>query len=243
MDDARGVRVRGRARAPTRRACPPSRAGGQRPARRARPRPRPAARPPRPPGHRAPPRLRRRSTPCGSDALLAEARAAYRAGDHARAIPRLAALVDRFPDHATAQHAADLWLAALDHARRYDELERAVLALRRNPRLALDRDHRQRLDDLHAQLLFRRATLDAEALAWPACATGFERVVHDHPRSRLGPMALHNAARCWWSAGDRARAEQALYDLLARYPRDPLAAHARESLVQLQGGGPLRPSD
>ncbi|MCL4226797.1 MAG: tetratricopeptide repeat protein, partial [Myxococcales bacterium] len=177
------------------------------------------------------------------DALLAEARAAYRAGDHARAIPRLAALVDRFPDHATAQHAADLWLAALDHARRYDELERAVLALRRNPRLALDRDHRQRLDDLHAQLLFRRATLDAEALAWPACATGFERVVHDHPRSRLGPMALHNAARCWWSAGDRARAEQALYDLLARYPRDPLAAHARESLVQLQGGGPLRPSD
>ena len=177
------------------------------------------------------------------DALLAEARAAYRAGDHARAIPRLAALVDRFPDHAAAQHAADLWLAALDHARRYDELEGAVVALRRNPRLALDRDHRQRLDDLHAQLLFRRATLDAEALVWPACAIGFERVVHDHPRSRLGPMALHNAARCWWSAGERARAEQALYDLLARYPRDPLAAHARESLVQLQGGGPLRPSD
>lgn len=67
---------------------------------------------------------------------------------------------------------------------------------------------------------------------WPAVAMRLEGLVRDYPGSKFEPQALLNLTDAYLQLEDRARAQQTLQKLIARYPQDPSRAEAEKLLAE-----------
>jgi outer membrane protein assembly factor BamD len=69
---------------------------------------------------------------------------------------------------------------------------------------------------------------------WPGVATRLERLVKEYPGSPREPEALMGLARAYLKLDERFRAQQALQQLIVRYPKDPHRAEAEKLLASLR---------
>ena len=69
---------------------------------------------------------------------------------------------------------------------------------------------------------------------WPGVAARLEALLKDYPGYPREPEALYDLAEAYLKLGERFRAQQALQQLIVRYPSDPQRPRAEKLLASLR---------
>lgn len=171
-------------------------------------------------------------------ARFREARAAWDAGELARAVPVFEDILEQHIDHPTAPASAQLLLDALHRLQRYQDMERWVerLLARDNPGFAaFVSAHPDLADTLHKlarQLMRKRAEEHERARDHSACARTYREAYNRFPDAPDADELLYNAGVCLEMAGSVGASISMWKSLLQRFPRSPLARRSTTRLAR-----------
>jgi tetratricopeptide (TPR) repeat protein len=172
--------------------------------------------------------------------LFSRAHLAYQHNRFEEALPLWNEIVTKHPAHESAEFAATLLLDTLNRRGKFDELVAAVERMRADPKLVANRSMlRATLTTLHVQALRKQAEAH-QAIGRTGDRAGFENCGKIHRDAYLANPTydrrdelLFNAGMCFAAAGKVADARQAYRDVIARFPKSPLVASARQRLADL----------
>lgn len=105
------------------------------------------------------------------------------------------------------------------------------------PRSKYAEEARKKFDDVKGRFADREwyvAAFYRKRERWPGVAARLERLVKEFPGSRREPEALLGLAEAYLKMDERFRAQQALQQLIVRYPKDPRRAEAEKLLASLR---------
>ena len=109
--------------------------------------------------------------------------------------------------------------------------------LAKYPRSKYAEEARKKLDEVKGRFAEREwyaASFYRKRERWPGVAARLERLVKEYPGSPREPEALLGLAEAYLKLNERFRAQQALQQLLVRYPKDPRRAEAEKLLASLR---------
>jgi outer membrane protein assembly factor BamD len=109
--------------------------------------------------------------------------------------------------------------------------------LAKYPRSKHAEEARKKLDEVKGRFAEREwyaASFYKKRERWPGVAGRLERLVKEYPGSPREPEALMGLAEAYLKMNERFRAQQALQQLLVRYPKDPRRAEAEKLLASLR---------
>jgi len=154
------------------------------------------------------------------------------------AVAEFGEIVTRFPASEVGEYAANLILDTLNRQHKFDDLLAWVDRMRADPKLLAHRtDLATLLDRIHLMALQKRAEQFAAAgdvAGFLQCAQTYRALLLAHPKYDKADELLYNAGVCFARANQTRQATLAWQELIAKYPKSPLAAKARS---QLNGKG------
>ncbi len=109
--------------------------------------------------------------------------------------------------------------------------------LQKYPRSKYAEEAKQKLDEVKGRFADREwyvAEFYRVRERWPGVAARLERLVKEYPGSKREPEALMGLARAYIKMDERFRAQQALQQLVVRYPKDSRRAEAEKLLASLR---------
>ncbi|HEU4385146.1 MAG TPA: outer membrane protein assembly factor BamD [Anaeromyxobacteraceae bacterium] len=105
------------------------------------------------------------------------------------------------------------------------------------PKSKYAEEAKKKLDEVKGRFADREwyvASFYRKRERWPGVAVRLERLVKEYPGSPREPEALMGLAEAYLKMNERFRAQQALQQLLVRYPKDPHRAEAEKLLASLR---------
>ncbi len=165
-----------------------------------------------------------------------------------------AQFVKMHPNHEEVDYAAfraglaryqempgDFFLFPPAHERDMSSAEGALKAfeefLRKYPKSKHAEEARKKLDEVKGRFADREwyvAGFYRKRERWPGVAARLERLVKEYPGTAREPEALLALAEAYLKMNERFRAQQALQQLVVRYPKDPRRAEAEKLLASLR---------
>ena len=110
-----------------------------------------------------------------------------------------ARVVNKHPEHALAEYAANLLLDSLNIQKKHRELERWVDRLLRDPRLARG-SFQKTLEGLKLQVQWKQCEALREAKKYKQCGQRYAALANRYPNDPRWPEILFNAAQCFEAA-------------------------------------------
>ncbi len=156
-----------------------------------------------------------------------EARLLWRHRYYAEAVALFGPIVSNHPDAEVAEYAANLLLDSLNRLERFDDMVAWAHRMLDLTPLVRDRPElRGRLELIVVQGERKRAERLERARDYAGCARAYAALYRRRAGAERGDELAYNAGVCWSEAGDASAAVRAFDELVAAYPRSPLASRA-----------------
>ena len=171
--------------------------------------------------------------------LFLRAHILHRHRKHDESVPIFVEIVTRYPEHETAEYAANLILDSLNLQGKYDLLAQWVDTFRANKKLLAKRpDLASLLAKLHIQVLRKRAEVFEASGGktqdgYRKCAQTYVEAFDANPGYERADELLYNAGVCFERAGEISEAVK-LFTAVTKLSRSPLAANARARVERLR---------
>jgi tetratricopeptide (TPR) repeat protein len=159
------------------------------------------------------------------------------------AIPKLRAIVDRYPQHEVGGYAANLVLDSYNRLRRYDDLIAYAATLAADDKLvrahpdvaALVGKLQNRAKRKHVEALEATARATHDLGTYVAVGTAYLELYNADPKTPEGDELLYNAGIAFETAHSTAAAIQAFELVRRQYARSKVAARALARLGRTYG--------
>lgn len=165
------------------------------------------------------------------DVIFKNGQLFYDYGEYDEAVKRFGLIVTKYPKHKNAGPAGDRILAALGHAKDYENIETWARKLKKAPAFSSSKQQ-QRLNRLIVDAIDKRGEQLGKSGDYQHAAETYLRISKDYPKNELAAPSLQNAGAMFEKAKKPERAAEVYLGVAKRYPRSKLAAGAAFAAAQ-----------